>query len=108
MDPPRKITAGEFRNLQYNNLKKTALSMACIVTLMAGIFILCIGSDVLLEFLKANIHHIKELFCFFFLSSAITLWVVYFAAKEQANNKLWEPDDPTDSSIDYRTKGHVK
>ena len=108
MDPPRKITSGQFRNLQYNEVKKVAFVMACIVTLMAAVFLLLIDGNDMLSFLTANIRHIKELLCFFFLSSAVTLWVVYFAAKEQANSKLWEPDNSTAQPHDFRTQGELK
>ncbi len=99
-----KITAGEFRNFQYNEVKKLAFVMACLATMVVGVSMVITGGDNLLRFLSVVEPHKIAFVCFLFLVFALTLWFVYFAAKEQANNKLWLPDD-TYQLIDYKTKG---
>ena len=103
----KPMTSGEFRNYQYNEVKKAAFVMANIVTIVAVTLMIFVGSDKLLHFWYAVGPHMAAFTCFLCLTFALSLWLVYFAAKEQANNKLWIPND-TSQPIDYKTKGVTK
>ena len=99
-----KMTSGEFRNYQYNEMKKVSFVMAIIITLLTVMSLTIMGSDEILRFLYVITPYKMTFVCFLFLTLSLALWLVYFAAKEQAENKLWLPDD-TSQPIDYKTKG---
>ncbi len=103
----KSMTAGEFRNYQFNEVKKSAFMMAEVVTILTVALIVLAGSDNLIRFLYAIAPHKAAFACFLFLMFALSLWLIYFAAKEQANNKHWVPNDP-DQPVNYKTQGVMK
>lgn len=102
-----KMTSGQFRNYQFNEVKKSAFIMAIIVTIMTVALMVFAGSDNLIRFMYAVLPHTAAFFCFLCLVFALSLWLIYFAAKEQANNKHWEPND-LDQPVNYKTQGVMK
>jgi hypothetical protein len=100
----QKMTSGEFRNYQYNEVKKVSFVMAVIVTVLSAMSLVLVGSEEILHFLLVIKPYKITFISFFFVAFSFALWLVYFAAKEQANNTLWLPDD-TSQPINYKTKG---
>ncbi len=103
----KPMTSGQFRNYQFNEVKKSAFVMAVILTLLTGTIMMFVGIDNLMHFLRAALSHKAAFVSFLFLAFTLTLWLVYFAAKELANNKHWVPNDPK-QPVDYKTQGVMK
>lgn len=102
-----RMTAGEFRNHQYNEVMKLMgilASIAFVLTVAACFFA---GSEQLFGLLATFRKYPGAVLAFTCVVVTATFGLVFLMTKEQANNKLWIPTE-NGPEHDYRTQGVIK
>ncbi len=102
-----KMTAGEFRNYQFNEAMRVARAMFILLFFISIAFMFFTSEQEILEVLKVFRKYPMTFGLFASIIATFVFFMVYLATKEQANNKHWFPteDGPPNN---FRTQGVMK
>lgn len=102
----KKMTTGEFRNAQYNEVMKLTgfLTVVALVLTIAAFWMA--GYEQLLDLLTAFGKYPNAVLAFVCFVVTVTFGVVFLMTREQAKNKLWLPTE-NGPDYDYRTQGVI-